>query len=319
MKKITFLVVAILCSLPLLAQNFYEFSTRTAAYADLTNPTSLSNGKRWKTGNFGPITSPFTLSIFGQNFNTFSFEDDDFVLTRSIGPENEYVYLVPISAFIQDRNISGAGNGLSHISYKVEGTTGNRILKLEVKNAGLEREIEDFNISNLYLNFQIWLYEVDDSVEFHFGNHNITDINAVNYYSVFRSFIKYASTKSDIAAVVSGDVSNPSYGEFTDASQIVNFNAMPTPNTVYRFEVNPLAIKDQTKVLFNVYPNPTTDILNITVEENNNYEYVVYDAVGRFISSGKLLSESNTIDVSYLNSGIYYFKIGATVKKFIKK
>lgn len=318
MKKITSLVTVLLVTLSVNAQDFYKFSTRTATYADLTNPTSLSNGQIWELDEFGPVNTPFPISVFGETFSIFGFVDDNFALANS---NDELVYLAPISAYLRDRNITNTGSGLSPLSYKVEGTAGNRILKLEVKNAGLEMEFDDLGTSNLFLNYQVWLYENDNTIEFHFGNHNITNMNMLNDESFYWSVFLYEGTNSDEAGVVTGDINNPTYGEYDDPDQITtNLNAVPTANTVYRFEVDPLAIKDQEKVEFSMFPNPATDVLNLTFTNAVDKSYSVYDLMGREVLKGSIANVTQaSIDVSTLQKGSYILRIAGSTQKFIKK
>jgi hypothetical protein len=82
------------------------------------------------------------------------------------------------------------------------------------------------------------------------------------------------------------------------------------------------------------YPNPTDGILNIYYKSYNSYNsyLAVFDAVGRLVfekddrkfknvRNDRNLSESAemTIDISHLQNGIYYLKIGEEVKKIVKK
>ena len=71
---------------------------------------------------------------------------------------------------------------------------------------------------------------------------------------------------------------------------------------------------------FTIYPNPSTDLININSINNQSFTLVkVYDL------SGKMLIESsdNKISVSNLSRGVYLLKImtesGELTKKFIKK
>jgi len=56
-----------------------------------------------------------------------------------------------------------------------------------------------------------------------------------------------------------------------------------------------------------VYPNPTTDIVNIETEENL-FNYVVYDINGREIQNG-IFSNNNQVNLQNANSGGYFIKI----------
>ena len=86
-----------------------------------------------------------------------------------------------------------------------------------------------------------------------------------------------------------------------------------------------LTVEDATKysaetLQFDLYPNPTDSRLNVSLTaENATYEIVNY--LGQEIKKGKLSQEG--IDVSELNSGVYFIRVNSNQqsvsKKFIKK
>ena len=326
MKKITLLVafaVSSSCVFAQTNQNYYNFTKSTSTYADLTNPISMNNGQVWDWDDFGPVASPFPITVFGQTYNDFTFGDDSFVLGNLLNT-GEGVDISVITAYIMDRDFSFNGPSLSPISYKVEGTTtGSRILKLEVKNAGLEMEEVTSSTSTLYLNYQIWFYESDNSIEFHYGDHNITDVSMLNEDSISYIYLGYMNEANDEiwAGYIDGTIANPAYAETKDENdEPTDLTSLPTPNTVYRFALNPLSVKDTEKVEFNVYPNPVIDILNISFQDNIDKDYVIYDMIGRYVLSGKVDNKNTKqINVSSLQGGSYILKIGGTTKKFIKK
>jgi len=76
---------------------------------------------------------------------------------------------------------------------------------------------------------------------------------------------------------------------------------------------------------FNLFPNPASDIVNITNSENMIVNKVdVYDVTGKFINTQKFSNESEIkLKVEALNSGTYLLHLhvneGIAVKKLIKK
>lgn len=320
MKKITLLAGLLLTTLTLKAQNYYNFTKSTATYTDLSTPTNMNGGTPWIYDDFGPVASAFPVYIFGQTFSSFIFEDDNFILVKTSPNGDEYATLAPITAYVQDRNTSGTGAGQSPISYKVEGTAGNRILKLELKNAGLEVEFDGSGTTNLFINYQVWLYEADKSVEFHFGSNNVTNVAMLNDEAIYWSILLHEGINGDKAGAVTGNVSTPSYGEYADQFQITtNLTALPAANTVYRFELNPLAVNDQEKIEFSMFPNPTNDVLNLTFPEAVNKPYSVYDLMGREVLKGSLNNATHSqINVSTLQKGSYILRIAGSTQKFVK-
>lgn len=63
-----------------------------------------------------------------------------------------------------------------------------------------------------------------------------------------------------------------------------------------------------------IYPNPTTDVLNIQTEADLKAE--IYDAGGKLVREVNLVSGVNHLDVSAYNSGNYVLKIGDTSFRF---
>ena len=319
MKKITLLAGLLLTTVTVSAQNYYNFTKSTATYADLTGATSLTNNAVWDFDFFGPITSPFNIDVFGQTYNTLNFEDDYFYLESSTNA-NFYSEIFPVYAYIMDRNVSGTGNGVSPISYKVEGASGNRILKLEVKNAGLEMEFDSSGTTNLFLNYQIWFYEADKSIEYRYGSNNVTSVASLNDEGVSYILLSHEDSNNIKGGFVNGTIASPTYTEVTNpTSNPTNLNGLPAANTVYRFALNPLAVKDQEKIEFSMFPNPTNDVLNLTFPETVNKPYSVYDLMGREVLKGSLNNTTQAqINVGTLQKGSYILRIAGSTQKFVK-
>ncbi|MBQ1652729.1 MAG: T9SS type A sorting domain-containing protein, partial [Bacteroidales bacterium] len=68
----------------------------------------------------------------------------------------------------------------------------------------------------------------------------------------------------------------------------------------------------------NIFPNPTTGIVNIEAEGLN--KVVVYDVTGRMMMS---VANESTIDISNLEAGVYFFSVetenGSAMKKLVKE
>lgn len=319
MKKITLLAGLLLASVSVKAQDYYTLTKSTATYSDLIGATSMNNGVAWDIDNFGPFNAAFPIDIFGQQFNNFSFDDDFFMLENSAGTSNAFMF--PVTGYIMDRNFSLTGTSLTPISYKVDGTSGNRILKLEIKNAGMEGEAMNSSTSTLFLNLQIWFYEADKSIEYRYGSHNITNIALFNEDGISSVYFGYEDANNVRAGYLDGTIANPTYEETNDPNtEPTNLNAVPAANTLYRFAINPLAVKDQEKVEFSMFPNPAEELLNITFPEAINKPYSIYDLAGREVLKGLIdnISEAQ-INVGTLQEGTYILRIAGSTQKFIKK
>ena len=320
MKKTIFTLLLLTVSLSY-GQNFYNFTTSQSTYANLVAPTSLNNGAVWDFDEFGPVSIPFSFSIYGQAVNQFLFYDDDFVfLTPNADLEEETgVFYCSVSgAFIQDRTTTSTS--ASAISYTTEGEAGDRILMLEVKNAGLENdEPSDLDENHFYLNFQVWLYERGNIIEFRYGDHNITDI------AVLDNEVYVGLYNMPYVSVLTGSITQPEYLEFDldnnppDDNFDPLLDAFPTSGTVYRFApASTMGIDTYNKKTFTIYPNPTQANLHI-VKTDGTANYEVYSILGSKVLSGTIDTTNTNINVANLDKGVYLLKIGNAVQKFIKK
>ncbi|MFL3661533.1 MAG: T9SS type A sorting domain-containing protein [Polaribacter sp.] len=81
------------------------------------------------------------------------------------------------------------------------------------------------------------------------------------------------------------------------------------------------SISDQKAFEFSVYPNPSTNFLNLKTQENLS-SLQVLDILGKSIILKKEVKE--TLDISTLNNGVYFLKLTSdngliSTKRFIKK
>ncbi len=93
--------------------------------------------------------------------------------------------------------------------------------------------------------------------------------------------------------------------------QIPQNISCPVPLNIASFKKNDITI----------YPNPTTNILNIKTDEITNFNIELYDILGKQISNYK---NQKTIDISNLTEGMYFIKVidlennQTTIKKINK-
>jgi len=80
---------------------------------------------------------------------------------------------------------------------------------------------------------------------------------------------------------------------------------------------------EQTKLAsdFQIYPNPVEETLKLHFFSNTHtFEVQIYNVLGNFIKAQSIENTRITaINVSDLQSGIYFIKTGNTTKRFIKK
>lgn len=305
------------------AQSVYNFETENNTYSNLTGSISLNNGDVWDDPGY-------TIPIgFNFSFGTYTFSTI-YILEWSVGgvlsssPVDGGIVplFVPMGQDLIDLGFN-SGVSQSNISYKTEGTAGSRILKIEWNNVGFW---EDSTGSD-FMNFQLWLYEGSNTVEFHYGPSSIN--NPLESFegetgpqiSLITSFNIDLQQLEDTAYFLSGNPTNPNIitlnaGETIELSYL---QGMMPNGTVYRFLRQPLSVEDFSQNDFEIYPNPASQFLTIKTKAEN-YNFNIYNSFGQHVNA--TLSE-NRIDISNLSSGIYFLKIetetGSATKKFMKQ
>jgi hypothetical protein len=72
-------------------------------------------------------------------------------------------------------------------------------------------------------------------------------------------------------------------------------------------------------MLFSVFPNPAQSVINVNADSKLiGSVYSIYDNTGRVVLTGKLNSQSTTIELGNLSGGIYMFSVGENMKQKFK-
>lgn len=76
-------------------------------------------------------------------------------------------------------------------------------------------------------------------------------------------------------------------------------------------------VAENEAVSFNVYPNPATSVINVVAE--GVAEAQIMDMAGRMMMSVNVNEGENAINVSELESGVYFVRMNGVVVKFVKR
>ena len=93
---------------------------------------------------------------------------------------------------------------------------------------------------------------------------------------------------------------------------------------VSRYDINGIiecstaSVNEYSKDNFRVYPNPVNSELTIEIDLSEEKKYRIYSTIGELVSSGKLNSNLNTIDLSSLPPNIYVLNINNHSVKLVK-
>jgi hypothetical protein len=87
-------------------------------------------------------------------------------------------------------------------------------------------------------------------------------------------------------------------------------------NTCYKTGTS-LGINDVGSTQIKIYPNPANDVLNIDIENIENYVVSLISIYGQTI--GQYKPTHNQINISNLVPGIYFIKLSNHEKEYIQK
>ncbi len=344
MKKIytIFLFSSIFIQLAVAQNERYDFSLSIEPYVNLTQgePVFFNPTDDWSDfeqlleldADFG-----FTVNILGLDgeelFNfltpalfvsTFDDEADDPVLP----------FLLPTTTQIQNRGVI-PGNDPSQITFQTIGNSGAQIFKLEYRDVGFANEsFLDIPSQDMFTNFQIWIYEGSGCIEYRYGETSITDPDLIydgdngSSAGLFRAFGSQLEGDTVLYAIHTiGDAQNPTVfeGENTTEEAGIGVNGFPAEGMVYSFcpEIVVNTTDLNTTLDWEVYPNPTSDILTIKLEEIPSAQFRLLSMNGQTVRTGTINGQDQKIDVSDLPKGIYVLTLltdeGMATKRFWKQ
>ena len=81
----------------------------------------------------------------------------------------------------------------------------------------------------------------------------------------------------------------------------------------------PLGINDLTATKFKVYPNPATSTITISAVDADSFKLSVTDLSGKVVMTKSLNGIENTLDISSLSTGAYFFELTSDNKKEVIK
>ena len=113
-----------------------------------------------------------------------------------------------------------------------------------------------------------------------------------------------------------GDIINLSETNYSFRSDSGNF----ADRFTLLFNEKALNVDDYQLSGFSIYPNPAENSVTIDFGTNTPKSAFIYDISGRMVLTRSGIDQQTiTVDVSRLNAGIYFVKIGDTTQKLIIK
>lgn len=199
----------------------YNFQKSTGSFTFLGNKTILSQNSDWHTRN---ITIPigFQFAFLDSTFDTLSIESNGFIV---FGNNKRYA----IAAFNEILPIQDStGYIKSSISYQLDGTTGQRILKIEYKDCGFNVE------STESFSYQIWMFESGGEVDLRIGSSSNDST-----ITPFIGLINMTRDTEISAFLIHGDPGNPQSQTLGEIDDLIYLNSLPSGGTIYSFIPQP--------------------------------------------------------------------------------
>lgn len=148
-------------------------------------------------------------------------------------------------------------------------------------------------------------------VQYYTTNNFICSRQAVNTFKMnwgnsTGNNLRYISATNDI--IIDGSLTQNSI-DF-DGTIINGYSIVSKYTEVFiaKFNNSTLGLEDITLAEVNIYPNPTTGIINLSSDLNSITEIEIYELTGKLVLSKKDDSIKK-VDISHLSKGLYVVKI----------
>ena len=310
---------------------YFELFVSNSVYAPLENSNSLNQGTVWDDPDWS-VPIGFEFDYLGYNFDSLVFYGYDAygaeLLFKNISGGSPDCQISAYMMDLIDSEYDNNGKAASDVRFTLEGPLGSQIFKLEWSNVAFYNDDIQATNYSMRMNFQMWLFEQDNAIEFHYGpsenlnNAVIQDYNGIPV-TFIRNYVEVPDYAWEGAYMLTGDPSAPTWiyaatpGDFDNSTFITD---TPTDGTVYRFIPTLVGVSEQsTELNIQMYPNPAVDQFNITWASDEKQFVEIYDALGRNVYNALLNKGVNSFDVSAWESGVYTIRIQHGDILFVEK
>ena len=322
--KIRFLttVTSLLLAFNINAQiaNYYDFSHYTMPYVEINDGILIASGAPWEY-NSTSIPVDIDFSFFGISLENITIVKSPWSKhgLKDWHPndvdDGYQSYMIPHPYRIKDNSTEMDSLSISPISFKLIEFGSDSILVVQWKNIGIKDTYDNS------LNYQIWLYQNSDIIEFHYGSSSISNEDSISKSITGLTCYIEGWTQTEYSFTLGGITNVPDYHLHTsnmmsgiDTGSYDILDNYPEEGQVYRFAPYYSVGLEENLSRTSIYPNPTSDILNI----KNEYfikELIITDISGKVIKRLDCNLTETTIDISELDKGIYLIGI-RTEKKW---
>ncbi|MGB1040234.1 MAG: T9SS type A sorting domain-containing protein [Flavobacteriales bacterium] len=151
-------------------------------------------------------------------------------------------------------------------------------------------------------------------------------------------FAIYEAVYPSMATLVDSDIHITYQRDFSPGQSISGDNDPASVNDIIYLKIDTMLAEPMSSIdeisneySVNLFPNPTTDLLNVRINSsknvNDNLNITLVDAIGRTVSSFQETFSGNaglfSMDVANLENGVYFIRVesnsGLVTKTFVKK
>lgn len=294
------------------SQNVYSFSKTTGnTYTELTNDSMVPGFNVNGLYNIPGLTGE-TLKFYGKPFTIGGLK----TIAIGEGPflriDDDTSAVIIDVAFTQIDTI----DPMTKISYKIEGTAGNHIIKVQYRYFKLHTG----PIGN-FIHVQIWVHQQSGVVELHYGPRSNNNASGYNFQTGPNIGMFYAPDSFTSCYQKLWVHGSPGAVALDSVPNLV-FNAMsgvPDEGTIFRFtpRTKPVApptptlnvsLKNNTETLnINILPNPARDKFSINEPGLDGSAYL-YNLNGTLVIESPA-KDGTEIKLDEFANGIYFLKI----------
>lgn len=315
MRNLYFLILGI-CLLPFVSNaqlNHNALVIDNAPYTELTGDIALTDM------TFAEGDPHEVKELYGETFNLYSKPMMMDTLTTGILIfPNAFIEVINGGDFVICdallRYLDSIDNN-SKISYKIEGSSGNKILKVQWKNLKLRS-----GIAGNYVNLQLWLYQKDGMVEYRYGPASASNASGftpstgpsvgISYsdtnFASFKEKIWIYGTPPNIKIDSAHNISFP------------NISGVPSNGTIYRFiPKQSLSVAENQKLLdISAYPSPADKevIIRAAKAQNETLTITLLDAAGKALKTYAMPDGTSQLSIptASMPNGMYNIRIQNT-------
>ena len=312
------LVLSIAYLLPNTLAAQYQLEAGVAEYEKLVDDTLLHDDT-WSTFDDFPIDLGFEFQLIDHLDSRAWVVAGLGIVFKYEGAVTSSEYLIlPLEFSLIDRLNEEEG---SSITYVTDGTPGSRITKIQFENAAfLHRSAEtDF------INFQVWLYESTNVVEFRYGPQSIEDISVLEERESQELAVgimdKFLLPEESYG--LNGNPDSPELMLYNwEDEERPNLAALPGADTYYRLTPGNLSAESIRSFSgqISVFPNPAHDRFQLNTDLEFN-RVLLFDTKGRLVHSWNSPRGWLTIPPGFSGTGILkiYGDFGVAAKLLVRR